>query len=317
MEGGGVSEFFLRAAEVWVADDDSDALRLESGLYGSLQGFATASASLRLRSGEGIAASARDQGAPIASSHLVELETVRGEALIEADLVAGVAFPLWCGRNTSPVVVLLAGGKSRTTGALEVWCRQRAASGLAWSGGYYASLDAFGEVSRRTSFACGEGLPGLVEAERQPRVITELSASARFVRSRGAAFAGLSIGVGFPLVVGDAFAGALVLLSSEDTPVAGAYEVWSPALDRRALEIRERFAPGRNAFAEAPRVLDMAGATALPARAAREERPIATDDLTAHGDAWTEAARQAGLRGGIALPVCDSTGVRSVLALVR
>ncbi|MGC8639521.1 MAG: GAF domain-containing protein [Isosphaeraceae bacterium] len=78
-----------------------------------------------------------------------------------------------------------------------------------------AHTEEFAELSRRTTFAPGVGLPGRVWASGQPAWIPDVISDPNFPRAAVADRAGLHGAFGFPIVVGSEFLGVMEVFSGE------------------------------------------------------------------------------------------------------
>jgi hypothetical protein len=120
--------------------------------------------------------------------------------------------------------------------ALEVW-RPDASGALRLGDAYYGahtpfqetSTKTFEQLSRQMSFGVLEGLPGETFDALEPVIFETLSHTRGFVRSEAAAAAGLSAGLGIPVLKHKTASCAVLLLSSEGTPLARTFEVWRVA----------------------------------------------------------------------------------------
>ena len=99
--------------------------------------------------------------------------------------------------------------------AIEVWELDEHRNELVWSSGTYGDLNELDQISRCTTFAHAEGLPGRVWASRSPVVMHDLSAGS-FKRSDEATHAGIRCGLGIPCICGDQFRGVLVFLCDDE-----------------------------------------------------------------------------------------------------
>ena len=79
--------------------------------------------------------------------------------------------------------------------------------------GYYGDLEHFQAVSANAKFMSGEGLPGRVWAAKGPVIFRGLSNPAEFIRAEAAAIAGLSVGLGIPVLANGEVKATVVILS--------------------------------------------------------------------------------------------------------
>jgi len=103
----------------------------------------------------------------------------------------------------------------------ELWVVDRRANVLTcvdlWPGGD-ESIAAFRDLSRRSTFAPGVGLPGRVWASGQPAWIVDITRDPNFPRSAAAATAGLRGGFGFPIQFGGEVLGVAGFFGRESRP---------------------------------------------------------------------------------------------------
>lgn len=218
---------FLQVAEIWVPKDGR--LVFHSGDYGRAQGFAAASEAESFGPGEGLPGMAWSEGRPVVLKAFEGSYFRRTAAAQVAGLTAGVAMPIFAGAELKAVLVILCGDAVEGIGALEVWAESSGA--LALVDGYYGAAKEFEDLSHRTGFARGQGLPGGVWAAATPILMRDLGAGYGFLRAESAGRAGLRKGLGLPVPSPSGASYVLTLLSSDDTPIARRFEIW----DARAL----------------------------------------------------------------------------------
>lgn len=145
----------------------------------------------------------------------------------------GLVLPVGAAGGLRAVVSLIWRVEAEFTAALEVW-RPDASGALRLGDAYYGartpfretSADTFEQLSRGMSFGVLEGLPGVTFDALEPVIFETLSHTRGFVRSQAAAAAGLSAGLGIPVLKHKAASCAVLLLSSEGAPLACTFEVW-------------------------------------------------------------------------------------------
>jgi len=101
-----------------------------------------------------------------------------------------------------------------------LWRVDAAAGVLRWVEAWHnpgASFPEFEELSRRSTFAPGVGLPGRVWASGRPAFIADVVADPNFPRAPVAAREGLRGALGFPVLLGDEVIGVLEFFSREIT----------------------------------------------------------------------------------------------------
>jgi hypothetical protein len=213
---------FLQAVEVWVPD--GQLLLRASGAYGRHAAFAEESAELTLAKGQGLPGAAFQSRRPEVW-HELGPAFVRSASARLSGLDAAVALPLFRGNELTSIVVFFCGSREQTGGCIEVWAPNDAGR-LEHVDGYYGRLSEFERVSRGLSFALGEGLPGMVWQRGLPHIEPDLAQSSVFVRAEAAREHGVRAGLGLPIYVNGAVADIALLLSTSDTPLAHAFEVY-------------------------------------------------------------------------------------------
>jgi hypothetical protein len=301
---------FVRAVEVWIPD--GDLLQRQSGAYGHLAQFEQASSALVLKRGQGLPGAAWASMQPEVWQEL-GASFVRAESARLAGLDAAVALPLFRGHELASVVVFFCGSRHQTGGCIEIW-EPTEDGRLKHRDGYYGRLARFEAVSRATRFARGEGLPGSVLQRGSPYIVEDLRSSGAFVRSAAAREDGVQSGLGLPLYFGSQIANVALFLSAESTPLARAFEVWTPTPEGYLERTQAFYAEGMGAFAEAGSH-KVASDADLQGRAFSSGQPLAIDCAQARSFGRREAAEACGLDLAVALPIHDGERVRSVVLL--
>ena len=213
---------FVEVAEIWIPKDDR--LVLSGGVYGAHARFAETSRAESFARGEGLPGKAWAEARPVILKDFDGSYFKRTEAAKEAGLTCAVAVPVFAGKSLKAVLVVLCADDAARTGAIEVWAEAQGV--LTLTDGYYGAARKFEEVSRTTRFARGQGLPGAVWASQTPILMRDLGAGYRFLRSKSAAEAGLTNGLGLPIPVPGGESFVLTLLSAKGTPLARRFEIW-------------------------------------------------------------------------------------------
>jgi hypothetical protein len=213
---------FIQVAEVWVPRDGR--LVLHAGDYGAAEGFAEASEAESFGVGEGLPGRAWELARPVVMTNLETSAFKRSEAALAAGLTSGVAMPIFASDGLKAVLVILCSEDAVRMGALEVWAEKDGVLTLA--DGYFGAAKDFEAVTRQTSFARGQGLPGGVWAARTPILMRDLGAGQGFMRAESAGKAGLSTGLGLPVPVPGGRCYVLALLSAAGSPIARRFEIW-------------------------------------------------------------------------------------------
>lgn len=220
---------FIEVSEVW--KPDGDRLVLDSGDYGALDAFASASGRESFARGEGLPGKAWAEGRPVVLKEFDGSYFKRTEAAKEAGLTSAVAVPVFDGADLKAVLVVLCADDDARTGAIEIWAEQDDL--LMLEDGYYGAAKHFEWVSQHTHFPRGQGLPGGVWAAQTPILMRDLGSGYRFIRADSAGKAGLTTGLGAPIPTPDGKTYVLTLLSARGTPIARRFELW----DARAARV--------------------------------------------------------------------------------
>lgn len=303
-----IGDTFIEGCEVWVPQ--GDVLRYHSGAYGRHSEFARVSAIKTFRSGEGLPGAVWKSGRPAIWEELGP-HFVRSEIARAAGIEAAVGFPIFREDELVAVVVLLCGRRDQTTGCIEVWDLNEAQGVMEHAAGYYGNCRRFGEISRLLQFQSGSGLPGLAWERGIPQLVQNEADTGTFVRASLARECKIESGIAIPIFRGGALAHVLVLLSSESTPIARAFEVWVPHQNKLLLEAAH-YEQGLETLAESDDEFLEVGDT-LPGRALKSGLPVVLEAPLLAGAGSKE---HVAFGSGIAIPVLDHAGVRAVACLL-
>jgi GAF domain len=300
-------EPFLHVAEVWVPD--GQVLRRHSGAYGPHASLAAGSEHTTFELGQGLPGQAWSTRKPVLWQALDE-RFMRRELASQAGLDAGIALPIFRGGELTAVVTLLCGSREHTGGCIELW-EPNELRELAFADGYYGRLEEFGELSRLVRFQRGRGLPGVAWETGLPHVIADLGMSSSFVRAAAARTSRVHAGLAIPLYRGADIAQLLVLLSAQETPLARAFEVWTPT-QNGALTLRESYYASDVVVlgAHAPRPGE-----ALARQVAETGMPLAAHEPQAISGAATGA--RAGFQLGLGIPIHDGEKLLAIVNLLN
>jgi hypothetical protein len=304
---GDPQQSFVRAIEVW--RPDGDLLQRESGAYGKLALFETASVELVLKKGQGLPGAAWQTMRPEVW-HELGPRFLRADPARVGGIGAAVAIPFFHGSELVSVVAFYCGHREQSEGCIEVW-DSNGKGELEHADGYYGKLTAFELVSRQCTFPRGVGLPGLVFLHGVPQIIDDLKKSTSFLRAAAARQSGVESGLGIPIYCGGTIEQVILFLSATSTPLARAFEVWLPGDDDRLRRGQAFYAPGLEALSEARRELSFAFGEDLLGRAFDSGLPVAVSTETRAYQ--LDLAREAGVDLVLALPIDDG---HSVLAVV-
>lgn len=222
-----VGESLVQYAEVWLPNEDQSELICQASggrLNASADAVSTRSADGRtVKPGEGLAGSAwKQKTATILQEAPSELMASLN-AEVGTSLNAFVAIPLFCQQDIRGVVVL---GLNEAHGGVEVWSRDDRDE-LAVTSGHYSGLPSFEFITRYTRFPKGAGLPGMVWKLGVARLAQNLETSSGFIRSFGKDPAVITSAIGLPVASQRGFpASVLLLLSTQETPLAGMTQLW-------------------------------------------------------------------------------------------
>lgn len=299
---------FVQGIEVWIPD--GNLLQRQSAAYKADSQLEQFSSALTLKKGQGLPGLAWSTGRPE-----VWHELGAGEISGLDGLDAAVALPVFRGSEVVAVVVFLCGSGAQTGGCIEVW-EPNEQRQLVHLDGYYGRLRAFEDISRAMSFVMGQGLPGITWERRTPQIIEDVSHSMSFLRASAAQECGVQSGLGIPVYRAGAVAYVMLFLSAQSTPLARAFEVWTPDDDDRLQLAQSSYGPGLEAFARASREVIFEPGEGLPGRVFDTGIPHVVD--CARGDLFArhEVARSAGLEVALGLPIHDGVSVRSVVLLI-
>ena len=228
---------FIRVTEIWTPTDTGRELVLNDGNYGALAEFGQISSKEKFALGEGLPGKAWELARPLVLKSFDNSYFLRTEIAHKVGLTSAVAIPIFAGERLNAVLVFLCGEQKQPEGAIEVW-RDDGLSGMSLVDGYYGELEKFEWISKRIKFPRGRGLPGLVWENAQPVLLGDLANSNSFLRSQGAAEAGITTGIGLPFYTngetGDIDA-VITFLSSIETPIAKRFEAWLPDENSNSL----------------------------------------------------------------------------------
>ncbi len=174
----------------------------------------------------------------VAQSGLPKIEL--DKELLPLDVAALLSFPVYREGLVTSVVTLVASNSQDAIGVFEIWEPVGAFDDVKLTGGYYSKLDRFQNVSSFVRFERGVGLPGQVWNRQRAMIQCDLPNHPGFLRAAGASAESLTTAVGIP-IFDDEFVASLVLISSQQSPLARGFEVWIPGDDGFILQ--ESFYP--------------------------------------------------------------------------
>lgn len=226
-------ETLIKAIEVWAPGHEAMTLEILTGSYVHLPikpKQRAERAILKFAYGEGVFGRAWANKSPEITKPGAELNAIAGDLVSEAGVTACVAMPLFAGDYLMAMLVFLLAGDNDQVGAIEHWqCDALNSHDLKLNSGVFSNLEHFEFIAKHTSFRKGIGLPGGVWQSGSPMVIENLAQSRIFVRSQGAAQAGVSSGFAIPCAGSGGQVNVLAFLSSSSTPMVRQVEVWGQA----------------------------------------------------------------------------------------
>lgn len=312
----------LGAVELWRPDAEGRLTRV-SGLYGPHDALRDSAAGLVLGPEQGLAGLAFTSGRPrIVDDLTAAAAPERVAAAHLGGLTAAAALPRFHGGAITSVLVLFFRGGDDACGAVELWSAGPGRFELALDECHHAGegLQRFARISRYVNFPQGAGLPGRVWESNRPELVPDVSDAKTFLRSSGDGGRELSVGLGLPLMSGVKLQSVLLLLSARAAPIARVHEIWEPAADAPGTLVRRHGLYGQlGHFARASDGLSFStqdGGEGLPGRVAHLAEPLLIESLDDLGAARREAAQQAGLTCGLALPTVIADTVRYVTVLL-
>ena len=196
--------------------------------------------------------------------------------------------------------------------ASEIWLAE--GETLIFGGGDYGSLEAFGDISARSRFAHGEGLPGKAWAEGRPIVLDQFDGS-YFQRTEAAQEAGLTCAIAIPVFADNTLKAVLVVLCGNDAGHVGAIEVWEDRDDR--LHLDAGYYGAAEDFGAASQDVVFAQGEGLPGGVWSAQMPVLMRQIgSRHGFVRGESAKAAGLRHGLGIPVQAPDGRTRVVTVL-
>ncbi|MEQ1726722.1 MAG: GAF domain-containing protein [Sphingopyxis sp.] len=220
---------FIKVIEIWVPDKERTQLEFGSGLYGPLTEFKSASEQQHFAFDEGLPGKAWATGHPVVLTRFEQSYFKRTTAAQKAGLTCGIALPIFSGDFLLAVVVFLCGDDEDHAGAIEVWCNDPVnGKTLHVMDGYYGTLKQFEIISRQANMPKGEGLPGLAWATGMPVLMEDIGKLTEFSRAANAQQAGITTGLGIPVVNNNDQTYVMTFLSAKATPIAKRIQIWIP-----------------------------------------------------------------------------------------
>ncbi len=300
----------MQAVEIWTPNG-AGCLALKRGAYGPHASFERASLGMTFAPSEGLPGQVWASRAPQIFTKLGAADGfVRSEAAQEAGFTAGIGLPIMPRGEVEAVVTLLFATSETRSSVFEIWSPD-AVGKLALSAGFYGGLCEFERLSWQTRFSVLEGLPGQAFDARRPVLFNGLSRDGGFVRAEAAAKAGLSAGLGLPVLEGDTAKSAVLLLTSRANPLAQVIEIWEP--DGRAFSLSAGYYGEHGALERSSRA--SVQSQDLPGEVYAERSPVLHHLADAKLPHYRLAANM-GLETAVGIPVFTKGRVSSVVVLM-
>jgi len=310
---------FIKAAEVWLPNDDGSLLEFGSGAFGPARRFAAISREMCFGPGEGLPGRAWDEGRPILLRQFEGSNFRRNSAARDAGLTCAVALPLFVHDSLTSVLVIFCGHEAATASCLELWHHDaRITSDMKLvDGAFGASAQAFESASQETYLPRGVGLPGLAWQRGEAVFLEDLPAApGRFLRAQEAADAGLLRGLAIPAGSRLEDSHVVTFLAGATLPLARRIERWVPAGPRSSV-LRRVYAfselHGGASLIEA--TLPLSVPMGSIARAWLSGTPAINDWPASEPGASAAAATAIGSTALLAIPVVWESEVVEVVAL--
>lgn len=227
---------FIKVTEIWTPEKDRTQLELNTGLYGNLDEFKSASEHQHFKFAEGLPGMAWEKQHPIVLTEFKDSYFKRTEVAIKSGLTCGIAIPVFAGDFLMAVIVFLCGDDEAHAGAIEFWSNDPdKPNELGVIEGYYGTLDYFEFTSRKTKIMKGSDLAGMVWERGMPVLLDDLGESTSFIRGRDAKTAGITTGLAIPISQQGRQVNIMSFLSAMATPIAKQIEIWIPDQQGRSL----------------------------------------------------------------------------------
>jgi hypothetical protein len=185
---------------------------------------------------------------------------------------------------------------------------------MVFRSGSYGYQPALADISRRSQFRPGEGLPGAVRATAQTQLWKDLNA--RFLRPEQATAAGIDAALGIPWFRGNTLVAVVAIHLSQRTEVPGCLEIWrvNEALD--VLTHAGGYYSHCPEFEHMGALVQFQKGTGLPGKTrASKEVEVIEDVRESTSFLRSSLASRAGLKFGIGIPVCRFGDVPEVITL--
>jgi hypothetical protein len=213
----------IRYVEVWTPTSDGKSLQRRSACAVDSNDWPHNPPAKIVKEGDGVAGRAWHQkSATILQEEPSELLTNLSRQC-GASLTSVLAIPVFEQARIRGVVIL---GLGAGYGGTEIWSRDDRDE-LSVTVACYSGLPSFEFMNRYVRFPKGSGIPGQIWQSGVPQLVQDLTSNEAFVRTFDNDPARLRAAIGIPVGYSHGFpASILLLLSSEQTPLASAIELW-------------------------------------------------------------------------------------------
>ncbi len=197
----------------------------------------------------------------------------------------------------------------------EVWTPNDSSELLQLNSAYYGGLTSFEELSLKTSFAYGEGLPGMAWQQQRPVVLKDFDTTS-FLRAEAAHAVGLTSGVAIPIFASDELKAVLVMLCGEKDSATGAIEVWQDD-QLSGMAWVDGYYGDMQRFEWLSKLIKFPPGVGLPGSVWQSATPQIIGDLP-HSTSFLRAAnaRDAGISTGIGIPFYSPANTIDVTAVL-
>jgi hypothetical protein len=304
---------FIKVTEIWIPDKKRTQLVFDSGLYGDLTDFKTASEQQHFSYNEGLPGKAWAAGHPVVLKQFEHSYFKRTEAAKKARLTCGIALPIFSGDFLLAVVVFLCGDDEAYAGAIEVWCNDPDNSlSMHVMDGYYGKMGHFEQVSRQITLPKGQGIPGMAWAAGMPVLNEDIGKGNQFIRSADALQAGITTVLGIPAGNSHEQSYVMTFLSAKATPIAKRIQIWIPDQQGKQLLCRQGYSKTSNNLAEIFEALTITKGVGALGRVWLTGMPVISGNL----DESQYNPELDNLSSMLALPVIEQGRLKAIVALL-
>lgn len=307
---------FIKVVEIWIPSKNGMELELADSLFGKYKKFFNASKKTRFAYGEGLPGRAWASAQPCLITDLEKSYFLRKEEAKDIGITAAVAIPIFSGEFLLSVMVLLCGDRRENAGAIELWSNdgKNESTKLSLSAGYYGSLKKLQQVSQRTHFGKGEGLPGSVLDYHIPMLVDDMVNTTLFQRGGNAIVEGVTTAVAFPFTNFTGKDVILTFLSSKATPIARRFEIWLPDREHKSLTLHAAKCDQIEEYVKQRKQERVEKGQGMLGRTWIMGRPLISRDLLK--DELSSEELMCDLERGFTLPIVEDGVLKSVVAFL-